>query len=173
MRNLKLQMNIALNNKWDDEMTAFSINNLKNVDNILHGRNTAEGFIPYWEEVANNPEDDTYELGKLLHNIPNIVFSNKLEASKWNNVTVVKGDITEEINALKKKEGKDMMVYGGDSFAASLIQHQLVDELYLLVDPASLGNGQATFNPLKDNSQLTLKTSRPFPSGTVLLHYKR
>jgi dihydrofolate reductase len=137
MRKLKLQMNILLGDKWDDEMTNFSIDNLKKVDNILLGRNTAEDFIPYWEKVAGNPKDDFYELGRPLHDIPKVVFSKKLKASKWDNATIVKGDITEEIKTLKKKKGNDIIVYGGDSFVASLIQHGLIDEFYLLVNPVA------------------------------------
>ena len=64
MRKLKLQMNILLDNKWDSGMSEFSIDNLNNVDCILHGRKTGEGFIPYWTEVSNNPNDDEHKLGK-------------------------------------------------------------------------------------------------------------
>ncbi|TCS85028.1 hypothetical protein EDD80_11511 [Anseongella ginsenosidimutans] len=72
MRKLKLQMNMALGDKWDDEMTNLSLDNLVNVDNILLGRNTAEDFIPYWDNVAKNPKDDFYTLGKLLSVSPRL-----------------------------------------------------------------------------------------------------
>ena len=75
MRKLKLQMTILLDDKWDSGMTKFSIDNLKNVDSILLGRKTAEGFIPYWREVAKNPKDSLYKLGKPLNDIPKVVFS--------------------------------------------------------------------------------------------------
>jgi len=55
MRKLKVQMNFEGIN-WDDDMVTFCIDNLKNVDSILFGRITAEGFIPYWKEVAENPD---------------------------------------------------------------------------------------------------------------------
>jgi dihydrofolate reductase len=173
MRKLKLQMNILLGDKWDDEMTNLSIDNLKKADTILLGRKTAEDFIPYWENVAGNHKDDFYELGRLLHDIPKVVFSKKLKTSKWENATIAKGDITEEIKALKKKKGKDIIVYGGDLFVASLIEHELIDQFYLLVNPAAIGGGKSIFNPLKNNEQLRLKKSKPFPCGTVLLYYTR
>jgi len=173
MRQLKLQMNISLDSKWDDEMTRFSINNLKSVDNILLGRNTAEGFIPYWEGVAKNPKDSLYKLGTPLNDIPKIVFSEKLKTSKWDNASLAKGDITKEIKKLKKKKGKDILVYGGDSFVSSLVQHGLIDEFYLLVNPAAIGTGKSTFNPLKNNLKLTLKKTKPFPCGIVLLYYAK
>jgi len=166
-------MNIALDNKWDRGMSDFSINNLKNVDCILHGRKTAEGFIPYWKDVANDPKNSEYELGRRFTDIPNVVFSNTLQVSMWDNTTIIKGEITEEIKALKNKKGKDIIVYGGESFVSSLIQHDLIDEFYLLVNPAAIGNGQQTFNPLKDDLKVTLTNCEPFACGIVLLCYER
>jgi len=166
-------MNIALNNKWDSGMSEFSIENLVDVDCLLHGRKTGEGFIPYWTEVASNPNDGEHKLGKRFAEIPNIIFSNSLTTSTWNNTTIIGGDLSEQIKDLKDKNGKDIMVYGGDSFVSSLIQNDLVDELYLLVNPSSLGTGEQTFSPLKDDQKLKLTKVRPFESGTVLLCYQR
>jgi len=173
MRKLKVQMNIALANKWDRGMSEFSLENLADVDCLLHGRKTGEGFIPYWSEVAGSPEDDEHQLGKRFAEIPNVIFSNTLTASKWNNTTIIGGKLSDAIRTLKNKKGKDIIVYGGDSFVSSLIQDDLVDELFLMVNPASLGNGQQTFNPLTADLKLTLTACKPFSSGTVLLHYYR
>ena len=158
--------------KWDSEVDNFCIANLKNVDCILLGRNTAEGFIPYWADVANNPSDNYYELGKLLNDIPKVVFSKKLKTGIWNNATVVKGDISRQIKMLKKKKGKDIIVYGGHSFVSSLIQHGLIDEYYLLLNPLAIGGGQSIMKKLKNDLQLTLIQCKSFECGTVLLHYK-
>lgn len=184
MRKLKLQMQISLdgfvkmeqggtNFNWDDEVRSFSIENLTGVDDILLGRNTAEDFIPTWAEVARNPTDDNYKYGKLLTDIPKVVFSNKLKTGKWENATIVKGDIVEETNALKNKKGKDIIVYGGISFVTSLIGHELIDEFYLLVNPFAVGNEYSIFKSLKDDLQLTLEKCQPFACGTVLLFYSR
>jgi dihydrofolate reductase len=173
MRKLKIQMNILLDNKWDRGMSDFSIENLNNVDCILHGRTTGEGFIPYWAEIANNPNDSEYKLGRRFAEIPNAVFSNTLKVSKWDNTTIISGDLAEEIKSLKNKKGKDIIVYGGNSFVSSLIQHDLVDEFYLLVNPVSLGNGQQTFNPLKNDVELRLENCKPFACGAVLLYYTK
>lgn len=173
MRKLKVQMNISLDNKWDSGMSNFSLDNLKDVDCILHGRKTAEGFIPYWTEVANNPNDGEHKLGKRFSEIPNVVFSNTLVSSLWENTTLIKGDIRQAIEGLKNKSGKEIMAYGGESFVSSLIEHDLVDELYLLINPATIGNGQPVFNPLKSNARLKLVKCSPFESGTALLCYAR
>ncbi len=173
MRKIKLQMNLSLNDKWDVGMTNFCIGNLKNVDSILLGRNTAEGFIPYWTDVAKNSKDNLYKLAKPLYTIPKIVFSNKVKENKWDNTTVLNGDFAKAIKTLKKKKGKDIIVYGGNSFATSLIQNDLVDECYLLINPVELGNGKSEFNPLKGNFRLTLVKSKSFDCGVILLYYSR
>jgi dihydrofolate reductase len=173
MRKIKLQMNLSLDDKWDVGMTNFCIGNLKNVDSILLGRTTAEGFIPYWADVAKNPKDILYKLGKPLHTIPKIVFSNNIKENKWGNTTVLNGDFARSIKTLKKKKGKDIIVYGGNSFATSLIQNDLVDECFLLINPVELGNGKSEFNPLKSNFPLTLVKSKSFDCGVVLLCYSR
>ena len=176
MRKLKLQMN-GPDLSWDDEVTSFSLENLKNVDCILLGRKTAEGFIPYWAEVVNNPsaqnlKDGDYKLGKPLTDIPKVVFSKKLKTSKWENATIITGDIAEEIKKLKKKKGKNIIVYGGFSFVSSLIKHGLIDEYYFLINPLASGNGLPIFKALS-KLPLTLKKCQPFACGTVLLYYTR
>lgn len=173
MRKIKLQMNILLDNKWDSGMSDFSIDNLNNVDCILHGRKTAEGFIPYWTEVANNPNDGEHKLGRRFAEIPNAIFSNTLKDSKWDNSIIINGNLAEAIKALKNKDGKDIIVYGGDSFVSSLIQHDLIDEYYVLTNPAALGNGQQTFNPLKNELELKLVACKAFACGAVLVYYSR
>jgi dihydrofolate reductase len=184
MRKLKLQMVMSLdgfvkgdyggaNIEWDKEAWQFSIDNLKNVDAIVLGRKTAKDFIPYWKKVADNPKNSEYKIGKPLTDIPKIVFSKKLKTNKWDNATIVKGDLVKEIRALKKKKGKDMIAYGGYSFVSSLIQHGLIDEYFLLVNPFAYGSGKPIFNLLKNNLALKLEKCRPFACGIVLLHYKK
>jgi len=173
MRRLKVQMNISLDNKWDSGMSNFSLDNLKDVDCILHGRKTAVGFIPYWTDVANNANDPEHKLGKRFSEIPNAVFSNTPGVGPWKNTTLIKGDVKRAIEDLKSKTGKEIIVYGGESFVSSLMQHDLVDDLYLLINPSTIGNGQPTFNPLKHNVKLKLVKCNPFDCGTVLLHYTR
>jgi dihydrofolate reductase len=183
MRKLKLQMQISLdgyvtveyggtNFNWDDEVKQFSIDNLTNVDSMILGRTTADVIETYWGGVGRNPDHEDYEYGKLMTEIPKIVFSKKINVNKFDNATIINGDIVEEIKHLKKKDGKDMIVYGGFSFVSSLIQHGLIDEFYLLLNPMAFGKGQTIFNSLKQTLQLKLEKCKPFACGTVLLFYK-
>jgi dihydrofolate reductase len=172
MRKLKVQMNFEGIN-WDDDMVTFCIDNLKNVDSILLGRITAEGFIPYWKEVAENPDADDINsrLGKPINDTHKDIYSNTLKVNEWENATIISGDISEEIKRLKENKGKDIIVYGGNTFVSSLVGHKLVDEYYLLVNPLAVSSDEPILKFINSDLQLTLKECKPFPSGTVLLHY--
>ena len=172
MRKLKVQMNFEGIN-WDDDMVTFCIDNLKNVDSILLGRITAEGFIPYWKEVAENPNPDDINsrIGKPINDTHKDIYSNTLKVNGWENATIISGDISEEIKKLKENKGKDIIVYGGNKFVSSLVGHKLVDEYYLLVNPLAISSDEPILKFINSNLQLTLKECKPFPCGTVLLHY--
>jgi dihydrofolate reductase len=185
MRRLKLQMQVSADGmvgartqtdrghfNWDAEVRQYSIANIANVDCILLGRKTATGFIPYWESVAANHKNADFEFGKLVTDIPKVVFSRTLQKSEWPNATVVSGEIADSVDQLKKQTGKDLLVYGGSGFVTSLIEHKLIDEYHLLVNPVALGSGQTIFGGLADTLRLTLVTNRTFSCGTVLLCYE-
>ncbi len=181
MRKLKLQMHISLdgfvattnseptNFKWDDGVRSYSIDNLKKADCLLIGRTTAEALIPAWAEIDANPKHADYELGKRITDIPKVIFSNNLKTNKWDNATILHGNFANEIKALKEKKGKDIIVYGGVTFASSLINEGLIDEYHLLLNPVALGNGMKIFN---GRTNLELEKSIQFACGIMLLVYK-
>ena len=183
MRKLKLQMHITLdgfsnmeaggkNFKWDSKLIKFCVDNLKDVDVLLLGRKTADELIPFWDKVALNKKHTDYALGKKISELPKIVFSNAAKENKWQNATLVKGNLKKEIQRLKRSKGKNMLAYGGVSFASSLIENGLVDEFYFLKNPFCLGKGLSVFKDYKDILTLNLEQAKPFPCGTVMLSYK-
>jgi dihydrofolate reductase len=182
MRRLKLQMQVSIDGmvevqrghvfNWDEEVRQYSIANAANVDCILLGRKTATGFIPHWKSVAANPKDADFEFGRLVTDIPKVVFSKTLRKSEWPNATVANGEIVDHVNQLKRQTGKDLLVYGGSSFVASLIDRNLIDEYHLLVNLVALGSGLTIFRGMADTLRLTLVTNRAFSCGTVLLCYE-
>lgn len=182
MRKLKLQMHLSIDNyvnmeqggtdfKWDHEVIEFCVDNLDRVDTILLGRKTAQDLIPFWNQVATDSSHADFALGQRISELPKIVISNTLTEHHWKNTTLVSGDMHNEISKLKKAEGRDILVYGGASFAASLIQNGLVDEFYFLLNPFRLGKGSTLFQPNDDVQLFTLLKSMTFPCGTVMLHY--
>ena len=183
MRKLKLQMHLSLDNyvnmeeggknfKWDHEVIEFCVNNLEDVDTILLGRKTAEELIPFWDEVATNPSHKDFALGKRISEIPKLVFSNSVTHNQWKNTDILKGNFNDEVPKLKKSKGKDILVYGGASFTSSLVQNDLVDEFYFLLNPFCLGKGATIFKKDEGVQTFTFLKSKPFHCGTILLSYK-
>jgi len=182
MRKLKLQMQISLdgfvgsprgfNAKWNDEANNYSIENLKSVDCIVLSGKVGKDFVPHWAAVGGDAGLADHLFGKRVTELPKIVFSNTLKDGVLENTTIIKGDLTEEINKLKNSAGGDLLTYGGASFASSLIKANLVDEYHLLVNPIALGTGMAIFNQLQDNLQLRLVGNTGFNCGTVVLVYQ-
>jgi dihydrofolate reductase len=185
MRKLKMQMQVSLDGlvgtrtqtdkghfNWNDEVRQYSIDNVADVDCLLLGRKTAAGFIPHWKAVGENPKDEDFEFGKRITEIPKVVFSGTLQKSEWANAKLVNGEIVDSVMELKKQAGKNMLVYGGTSFVASLIDRNLIDEYHLLVNPVVLGSGQAIFTKLASALPLTLVKNKIFSCGTALLCYE-
>ncbi|MDN5212803.1 dihydrofolate reductase family protein [Fulvivirgaceae bacterium BMA12] len=129
-------------------------------------RKLAEGFIPHWAGVAADPQNPEVEAGRKYTETGKIVFTKTLSGSKWTNTTLASGDITYEVNSLKRKEGGDIIAYGGATFASSLIKNNLIDEYHLFINSAALGSGLPIF---KQRTNLKLKSSQTFDCRIVVL----
>jgi dihydrofolate reductase len=152
-------------NKYVNELT-------ESFDTILLGRKMTDGFISYWSDVVNKPDDPWYALAKKMIDIPKVVFTKTLNKSKWINTEIATGDLTDEITKLKSRDGKDMVVYGGASFDSSLIKLGLIDEFLLFINPVAIGNGMTIFKDLNEIQKFNMVKSIAFDSGVVLLHYE-
>jgi len=139
-------------------------------DTILLGRKTAETFTAYWEDVVRNHAGSTeYSYAKIFVDTPKIVYSRNIKSLPGLNVRIENEDLVKSINRLKNQPGKDIIVYGGANFVSELIKNNLIDELYLLVNPVSLGKGLSIFN---DKFKFTLVNSLQGSNGILLNQYK-
>lgn len=185
MRKLRLQVHMSVdgciagpNNQmnwliWDNDYIKYLNDITESVDTIIMGRNMVDGFIPFWTEVANKPDDPMYEIAKKMVEIPKVVFTKTLKKSDWQNTDIATGDLRDEITRLKNLDGlRDIIVYGGVSFDSSLIKEKLIDEFYLFINPIVLGSGKTIFKDFKEVQKLGLIESRVFDCGLVLLHYE-
>jgi len=183
VRKLKLQMQITVDGfvagpegqldwmTWamDDKLIAF-INHLTDTsDAILMGRKMTEGFVNYWEGIVKQPESPEYEFARKMVDLPKIVFSKSVTSMAGQNVTVENGPVVDAVNRLKSESGKDLVVYGGATFVASLIENRLIDELNLFVNPIAIGNGLRIFGA---RTPLSLKGSTAYESGIVVNSYE-
>ncbi len=157
---------------WDDALKKYVAEITEPVDCIVLGRNLAQGFIPHWATVAANPDAPEFSAGKKYTDTHKVVFTKTLGKSEWGNTVLAKGDLVDEITQLKKQEGKDIIVYGGATFAA-LIKYGLIDEFHLFINPTVIGNGMAIFKALDGNQKMALESSTAFSCGTVATKYRK
>ena len=155
---------------WDDEIKKYVTEITSNVDCIVLGRKLAQGFIPYW---AAQPAGEDPKGIEKMNDTKKVVFTKTLESSVWENTTLAKGDLTEEIVKLKNEPGNDIIAYGGGSFVSALIKYGLIDEFHLLVNPVALGTGMAIFKELDSTQKFVLEAARAFSCGIVLIKYCR
>lgn len=184
MRKLKVQVQMSIDGfiggsngemdwvlfNWSDDLKDHVSKLTDSIDTILLGRKLAEGFIPYWTTAFES--DSPTEGADIFVQTPKIVFTKTLDDCPWENTTLNKGDLQQEITSLKQRDGKDMMAYGGASFLASLLKHQLIDELHLFVNPIAIGKGLPIFHQLQQNQHYTLIQANSFHCGIVALTYQ-
>jgi dihydrofolate reductase len=157
---------------WDRKLKEYVEAITDSVDTIVLGRKLAEGFIPYWADVAEDPDNPERKSGKLFTELPKVVFTKTLDESKWENATLAKGDLVNEITKLKKQEGGDIIAYGGATFVSNLIKEKLIDEFHLFVNPAAIGKGMTIFKNLNSKQHFSLIQSTSFDCGIVVLQYE-
>ncbi len=151
----------------DDQVPKYKLDELFTSDSLLLGRVTYEEFAKAWPS-----RKDDMGFADKMNNMAKYVVSTTLKKVDWNNSRLIKGNIAEEVKKLKQEPGRDILVYGSGSLVNTLLQHDLVDELRLMVHPVVLGSGRRLFD---DNAEtmkvLKLVESKMFPSGIVLLSY--
>jgi dihydrofolate reductase len=158
---------------WDSELKNYFNTIAKSVDCILLSSKMAEGgFIAHWKQAAENPADPRFEYARWVNGTHKVVFTKTLKKSKWENIDVANGDLATEIKSLKKKPGKNIIVYGGAAFVSSLVKEGLIDEFQLFVNPTVLGNGLSIFNGIKAKQNLRLIKANTYDCGIVVQHYE-
>jgi dihydrofolate reductase len=132
---------------------------------LLLGRKTFEVFASYWPDH----EDE----GAGINAATKYVASHTLTAHEWQKSVFLNGDVVEQIKALKAGKGPDLQVHGSGHFIQTLLQHDLVDELWLKIFPIVLGTGKRLFAGGTIPAAFTLTGSQVSPSGVIIASYKR
>jgi dihydrofolate reductase len=156
---------------WTDDFSrgpegdTFKVEETMASDALLLGRVTYEEFAPVWPHIPG-------EFADKFNAMPKYVVSSTLENPEWNNTTVLRGDVVEEITKLKDRYERDIVVHGSPQLAQTLIEHDLVDELRLMVYPVVVGAGKRLFAETSGKKNLRLAEAKTFGDGVTVLIYR-
>jgi dihydrofolate reductase len=156
--------------KHGEEESEYAVEMLKSGNTLLFGRVTYEMMASYWPTplaIKNAPL-----VAEGMNSADKIVFSRTLKKAAWNNTRLVKDNIVEEIEDMRRMPGKDMTLLGSGSIVTQFAEQGLIDEYQIMVDPVVLGDGTPIFNGIKLTLDLKLTTTKTFRSGVVLLCYQ-
>jgi dihydrofolate reductase len=153
----------------NDEMEEANAAGMASSDAMLLGRVTYEEFAAFWpyQDRTEQPYTD------YLNDTPKYVVSRTLdEPLEWQNSTLIKGNVTDEVSRLKEQPGKDIGIVGSGALVRSLLAEDLLDDLRLMVHPIVLGRGKRLFEEGGDQKALELVDSKTFTTGVLYLTYQ-
>jgi dihydrofolate reductase len=148
-----------------DEGDNFKLEETRESEALLLGRVTYEGFADSWPSR-------TGEFADKFNNMPKYVVSSTLGEPEWNNTTVLKGDPVDAVAALKRDVHGNLVVHGSAQLVQLLLEHDLVDEIRLMMFPVVLGAGKTLFGSTSDKKPLRLIESRTVGDGVAILIYR-
>jgi len=144
----------------------FKIDETNNASAMLLGRRTYDGFAAAWPQREG-------EFADRFNTMPKYVVSSTLTDPSWNNTTVLSGDVAESVRKLRDEQDGDVVVHGSARLVQTLIEHDLVDELRLMVFPVVLGTGKKLFDATTEAKKLRLSDSTVVGDGVAILVYSR
>ena len=147
---------------FDEAAGEIMARQMKSAD-LLLGRKTFEIFASYWPEHSSDWPG--------INDVTKYVMSTTMDKSDWENSVFLKD--LEDIKKLKESEGSDIQVHGSSQLIQLLLQHDLVDELWLKIFPLTLGSGKKLFAEGTIPAAFTLIESTVLPSGVIFANYKR
>jgi dihydrofolate reductase len=144
----------------------FKLEETRDTDALLLGRRTYEGFAAAWPSREG-------EFADKFNSMPKYVVSSTLRDPEWNNSTVLEGELAEEAAKLRASIQGNIVVHGSAQLVQALIEHDLVDELRLMVYPIVLGGGKRLFAETSEKKPMRLSSARPVGDGITILVYER
>ena len=148
-----------------EEWTKVETEEALRAEALLLGRRSDEWFATRWASR-------TGEWADRLNSMPKYVVSSTLQEAKWSNSTVLKGDVVNEVSELKREIDGEILVYASYQLERTLIDHDLVDELRLVVFPVVLGAGERLFGQTGDKKPMRLVGTRTIGDGLAFLTYQ-
>lgn len=173
VENLTLDGVMEAPEKWafsygGDDIAEANQAGMETTDAVLFGRVTYEEFAAYWPLQT----DDQSGVAEYLTRTTKLVASSTLHQATWVNTTIIAGSVGDEIAALKRGSGGNIIIIGSATLVRSLMRDGLIDEYRLFVYPLVRGHGKRLFDAISDTTTLNLVDTRTFRAGVVLLTYQ-
>lgn len=186
MRKVSLLMHVSLDGfvatrggaidwiAFDEAMGDFADQVVSGADTVIYGRTTYEMMVAYWPTAGDSPNASRHDVNhaKWVNAATKVIVSSTLQKVNWNNWRIIRNNLAEEVNKLKMENGKDIVVIGSASIAHQLMQHDLIDDYWLNINPVVLGDGLPFAKNIGYAINLALVDSTAFSSGVVGLHYE-
>jgi len=151
--------------KDHEEVGKVLLDEARSAEALLLGRRSYEFFAARWQPRRG-------DLADRLNSLPKYIVSSTLEDPDWNNSTVLKGDVVNEVSKLKHEVTGDIVVYASFGLLRTLIEHGLVDELRLMIYPVVLGAGRRLFGEISDKKPMHLLNIRTIGNDIAFLTYE-
>jgi dihydrofolate reductase len=148
------------------EVAKVALDEALGAEALLLGRRSYEWLAARWPSRSG-------ELADRLNHLPKYVVSSTLEDPDWNNSTVLKGDVVNEVSRLKHELDGEIVVPASFQLVRTLIEHDLVDELRLKIFPVVLGAGERLFGETSGKKAMRLVDVRTLDGDTAFLTYER
>jgi dihydrofolate reductase len=148
-----------------EEWAKVELDEALRAEALLLGRRSDEWFAVRWLSKSG-------EFADRLNSLPKYVVSSTLEEPKWSNSTVLKGDVVSEVSKLRRELDGDVLVYASYQLGRALLEHDLIDELRLVVFPVVLGDGERLFGETSDKKPMRLVATRTIGDGLAFLTYQ-
>jgi dihydrofolate reductase len=161
--------------KVDEELFDFVGTMTDNADTALYGRVTYEMMESYWPTAGEQPNASKHdkEHSAWYNKVSKVVLSRTMNETGRINTKIISDHLTDNINKIKNKEGKNILIFGSPGASHSLLSLGLIDEFWLFVNPVLTGKGQPLFKDINETIKLKLEESKTFASGVIALHYSK
>ena len=159
--------------KVDQEIFDYVGKRISEGDTALYGRVTYQMMENYWPTAGNKPAATRHDIehSKWYNKVHKVVLSKTMKDMSLTNTTVISDNLSDRINEIKQKPGKDILLFGSPTATHSLIQQNLIDGYWLFVNPIILGQGIPLFTGIKEKIKLNLVSTQQFPCGVTELTY--
>ena len=161
--------------KVDDALFDFVGTMTDQADAALYGRVTYQMMESYWPTAGEEPDASKHDIehSRWYKNVSKIVLSRTIKEIGQSNTTVISENISENINKIKQRDGKNILIFGSPSASNSILNKGLVDEFWIFVNPILLGKGIPLFKDISEIVKLSLMETKTFDSGVIALHYTK